>query len=1172
MNFMTIRGIFSRCVFLMFGLATVFGQAAGTNSWTKSSSGNWEEPFWSLGQLPSHDQAGVAFNNPGWKALAIGANTTANFPGSLSISNLLIESPTDSANQLLLNHAGVAVPLSIEADLRVVGTNSSLVSHYSALRAANFYLGGVAIFDELSEGNFGQVAVGADGSPGQLNLLNGFAHAGSVAVNGQSTLTVSSGCIVDIGSLALNLPATGGVAVVNVSGSLGVSNVIDIGLGNITVSGGYFQTPGITVFKGELRQSGGTNDSGSIRLPRGRSSGNGEGTFYLSGGTLLSSTLSLGDALPGGFVYYNGVFEQTGGLHSNSVSITTWGVERQAQRSIAGTYRLRAGVLITSSIQQLEAGGFEQSGGTNRAGTITVRDASSFELSGGLLLSSNVVVGPGDGAYNYWSALQSVYTQTGGNHVVATEFSTIEGGVALLRGGSLTAPGISVGPEGGLALTGAAVTNSGTFTLLSGARLRVDGNYPRLGKLIVNTGAPPPGFPVLTNHSLLNFEMGAATLRFRESQDVSWDSQLVVTNWSGLLNGGGTDRLYVGTSSQGLTPDQLSRIHFVNPPGLPPGSYSAAILATGEVVPTSGQIGGSANNWIKPISGDWDDLSAWSLGVLPNATQSVQIANSGWKAVAIRASTPINFPASMTVGSLAIRGAWDTMNTLLLDHVGTAVPLTVTNGLTVQDMARIVNFNSALVVQGGTILFTNAEIIQDFGLVRATNAPMTIQNSQYHLTNGLFEAGQVLFGWPVSAGFNQYGGTAVISDLRFGQGAMSAGGACALHGGDLRLPGGMSIVGGNNSFSSYLQTGGTNRTTSVFLEPGLYGLSPSFTLNGGLLADDDVTLLADNFGSITLSHNGGTHIVTNTLNLAGATTHGTAVREATYHLNGGILSARAIVLDGRQGDALFVQSNGVAQAELIQGAGDPNWYFGTRVVLAGGTLACSNLLSGARSGIDQFGGALVVSNTLDFRTHLFLGGTVNASNINARGYWIIGSSGVANRITNRGNCALSGTLQISNALEQLGRFILASNATIDLAGNASRLSFANSSGEAWNSAATLVVNNWNGNPSGGGAEQLKFGTSQSGLTPAQLSRIRFDSSSNLFPAKILNTGEVVPNQEAGASVGVARQGTSLVLTWPQGWSLQMATNIAGPFFDIPEATSPYSNNVTGPRRFFRLRQ
>src|SRR5437667_12171520 len=91
---------------VVFSLSMASWASAITNEWTKASSGYWEEPYWSLG-LPSPDQEVVAFRNPGWKALAIGANTTANYAGSLTVNNLIVDAPTNSANQLLLNWPGV---------------------------------------------------------------------------------------------------------------------------------------------------------------------------------------------------------------------------------------------------------------------------------------------------------------------------------------------------------------------------------------------------------------------------------------------------------------------------------------------------------------------------------------------------------------------------------------------------------------------------------------------------------------------------------------------------------------------------------------------------------------------------------------------------------------------------------------------------------------------------------------------------------------------------------------------------------------------------------------------------------------------------------------------------------------------------------------------------------
>src|SRR5689334_12052415 len=257
----------------------------------------------------------------------------------------------------------------------------------------------------------------------------------------------------------------------------------------------------------------------------------------------------------------------------------------------------------------------------------------------------------------------------------------------------------------------------------------------------------------------------------------------------------------------------------------------SVLLASFLLVTTASGQSGGANSWTKPSSGFWEEPN-WSLGVLPNSSQSVFITNQNWKAVGITPSTASNAPASMAVGSLTIRGAYDTFNTLLLQYVGTARPLMVFNGVTIADMARILNFDSAFVVQSGTIVVTNAQIVQDGGLIRTTNTTMYLQNADYHLTNGVFEGGQVVLGFPVSARFNQYGGTAVISALAFGRGPPGAGGTYSLYGGNLSLPNGLTIMGDDNAVSSYFQAGGTNRTTSVFMEPGFQGVPPKFTLNG----------------------------------------------------------------------------------------------------------------------------------------------------------------------------------------------------------------------------------------------------------------------------------------------------------------------------------------------------
>ncbi len=103
---------------------------SSVNSWLKTSSGYWEEPYWSCGRLPALDQGSIVFTNAGWKALAIGQNTTANFPNALVIQKLTISAPTNSFNELLLNYAGTNVPLNVNGpDLHLDQFGCNLDAH-----------------------------------------------------------------------------------------------------------------------------------------------------------------------------------------------------------------------------------------------------------------------------------------------------------------------------------------------------------------------------------------------------------------------------------------------------------------------------------------------------------------------------------------------------------------------------------------------------------------------------------------------------------------------------------------------------------------------------------------------------------------------------------------------------------------------------------------------------------------------------------------------------------------------------------------------------------------------------------------------------------------------------------------------------------------------------------
>ena len=74
-------------------------------------------------------------------------------------------------------------------------------------------------------------------------------------------------------------------------------------------------------------------------------------------------------------------------------------------------------------------------------------------------------------------------------------------------------------------------------------------------------------------------------MRFADSSAETSPGSLEIHGWAGSFNGGGSNRLFFGTNKTGLTSTQLAQIRFVDPTGLPQGTYRARILSTGEVIP-----------------------------------------------------------------------------------------------------------------------------------------------------------------------------------------------------------------------------------------------------------------------------------------------------------------------------------------------------------------------------------------------------------------------------------------------------------------------------------------------------------------------------------------------------------------------------------------------------------
>ncbi|HVV01450.1 MAG TPA: hypothetical protein VHH88_08815 [Verrucomicrobiae bacterium] len=594
---MGVRSCLGYWVLTALTLATAsLVSRADTNEWLKPSSGYWEEPYWSLGRLPANQDV-VLFDTSGFKALAIGSSTVMAAPDSLSVGSLIIEAPANSFNQLLLNYAGFGAPLFVSSNL-VVGTNGSLASHHSALVASNFYIGATAQFLDGSTAAFTNVFAGAD--PGaELDLSNSIFSAGmlqlgslessgnaavnqsggtneidSLAIYPGSTYTLADGGTLEGNALEMHSALFEGTQFAQSGGGVHFGSVANVGSNpespaRLSLSGGSFQAASLRLDDGSFTQTGGTNLVGALELnPNSFTSG----SYTLSDGLLVSSNLAAG-AESSGSEPPAATFTQSGGVHTNG-NLTLSGTVRSGFALALGSYHLNGGLLVSSS-EDIDMGSISQTDGTNYVDELSVFGGGSYSLAGGQVVSSNVSLST--------PQVETIFSQTGGDHRIMGLLSLNRLVTYSLGEGTLEVSNIEVDAGGQLLVEGGTVTNSGLCAINAGL-VSVRAPEVDLGQLGVS-GSSPLIFASRPTNSTIAFLPGGVTVRFRDSHDIPWSAPgLFIQNWDAT---GGPDHIFVGDNSGGLTARQLSLVTFSNPAGLPPGDYPAAILPTGELVPSA---------------------------------------------------------------------------------------------------------------------------------------------------------------------------------------------------------------------------------------------------------------------------------------------------------------------------------------------------------------------------------------------------------------------------------------------------------------------------------------------------------------------------------------------------------------------------------------------------------
>jgi hypothetical protein len=246
-------------------IPTASGQTV--DSWSDNTRGTafkWETAAeWSLGVPPSLAQSQILFTNrfvgtgPFARTVSIDATTASSFPGTMTISNLTLSSPSATLpNELFVSNTG-ATPLHIINSLVI--SNGGIVSiTNSTLQVSTFGMNG-GIFNAgsilLNTGTL--ITHTSVNSPdfigfhgvGQMTMLDGFWHTYAFIVGfqvgSQGTLTIAGGIIEEDGNGFFVGAQDGGAGTVWLTGGQliqtnisGATTIGESGVGQMTVSNG----------------------------------------------------------------------------------------------------------------------------------------------------------------------------------------------------------------------------------------------------------------------------------------------------------------------------------------------------------------------------------------------------------------------------------------------------------------------------------------------------------------------------------------------------------------------------------------------------------------------------------------------------------------------------------------------------------------------------------------------------------------------------------------------------------------------------------------------------------------------------------------------------------------------------------------------------------------------
>jgi len=521
---------------------------------------------------------------------------------SLRLGSLIVRSPSNSFNTLMLNYAGLQTAL--ETRFLTIDSNSVFLTLASALRGVEiFSIDGTVNHGALSEVSATNVSVGTYHG-GVYNLSNGVLTVSNLQIgasvplgaafnqeggsNRTDLLQIWNGTyFLNNGDLRLGRATIAGTdALFYQRSGQATATRVTLGLAGTGYLGRYTLADGILsvgqlevgtqlydYYRGDgyFEQSGGSNFVGTLRVgdfgSHGPSYGD-SGRYDLHGGLLVTSNTMIGVGLSG--------FYQTGGDHIVNGQLNVHGYydgPPTASAAFYGHYQLDGGRLFAKSVY-VRVGGIQHSIGTNEVSGDLVLEQDQFangwySLDGGRVVTSNtLVIGSYEGRFQLSSGVHEV-------RGLLDLHATLQPAVRyMIQSGDLFVQNIRVSTNSDFRHWGGTVHHTGRLVLEGGTWESAPGDH-RLGVLKLNSSSV---------ESTLFFRDPNSTLRFARSASEPWapDARLVIIHWGGSNEG--WPRVFFGTNSAGLTSQQLSQIRFRDPYD-PSADRVAHIRATGQVVP-----------------------------------------------------------------------------------------------------------------------------------------------------------------------------------------------------------------------------------------------------------------------------------------------------------------------------------------------------------------------------------------------------------------------------------------------------------------------------------------------------------------------------------------------------------------------------------------------------------